>query len=119
MQLFRHSYSTLVIIGGCILLLVSFGIRHSSGLYLIPISEHIQTGREVFGFAIAIQFLMIGIGSPIFGAIADKYGGHKAISLAFIFYIIGVYFLYSGPNTGIYFQICLKWIVHLTNFQNY
>ena len=93
MQLFRHSYSTLVIIGGCILLLVSFGIRHSSGLYLIPISEHIQTGREVFGFAIAIQFLMIGIGSPIFGAIADKYGSSIAGLLGVIFFLIGLYLM--------------------------
>ena len=93
MQVFRHSYSTLVIIGGCILLLVSFGIRHSSGLYLIPISEHIQTGREVFGFAIAIQFLMIGIGSPIFGAIADKYGSSVAGLLGVIFFLIGLYLM--------------------------
>ena len=93
MQLFRHSYSTLVIIGGCILLLVSFGIRHSSGLYLIPISEHIQTGREVFGFAIAIQFLMIGIGSPIFGAIADKYSSSVAGLLGVIFFLIGLYLM--------------------------
>ena len=93
MQLFRHSYSTLVIIGGCILLLVSFGIRHSSGLYLIPISEHIQTGREVFGFAIAIQFLMIGIGSPIFGAIADKYSSSAAGLLGVIFFLIGLYLM--------------------------
>ncbi len=93
MQLFRHSYSSLVIIGGCILLLVSFGIRHSSGLYLIPISEHIQTGREVFGFAIAIQFLMIGIGSPIFGAIADKYSSSVAGLLGVIFFLIGLYLM--------------------------
>ena len=78
MKLFRHSYATLVIVSGCVLLLVSFGIRHSSGLYLIPISDHIQTGREVFGFAIAIQLLMIGIGSPIFGAVADKFGSAVA-----------------------------------------
>ena len=93
MQLFRHSYSTLVIIGGCILLLVSFGIRHSSGLYLIPISEHIQTGREVFGFAIAIQFLMIGIGSPIFGAIADKYSSSVAGPIRSNFFLIGLYLM--------------------------
>ena len=93
MQVFRHSYSTLVIIGGCILLLVSFGIRHSSGLYLIPISEHIQAGREIFGFAIAIQFLMIGIGSPIFGAIADKYGSSVAGLSGVIFFLIGLYLM--------------------------
>ena len=70
--------SNFVIIGGSILLLISFGIRHSSGLYLVPISNHLQTGREVFGFAVAIQFLLIGIGSPLFGAMSDKYGSGKA-----------------------------------------
>ena len=104
MKLFRHSYAALVIVSGCVLLLVSFGIRHSSGLYLIPISDHIQTGREVFGFAIAIQLLMIGIGSPIFGAVADRYGGHIAIISAFIFYTLGIYFLYTGPNTEYFFK---------------
>ena len=83
--------STLVIISGCVLLLVSFGIRHSSGLYLIPISDHLMTGREVFGFAVAIQFLMIGFGSPLFGAIADKYGSSKAALYGVILLIIGLY----------------------------
>ena len=44
--------------------------------------------------------LMWGLTGPIFGAIADKYGGHKAICLAFIFYIFGIYLLYSGPING-------------------
>ena len=55
--------------------------------------------------------LMWGLTGPIFGVIADKYGGHKAISLAFIFFIAGVYFLYAGPNTGIFFQIDLGILV--------
>lgn len=93
MKMFRHSSTVLVIVGGCVLLLVSFGIRHSSGLYLIPISEHIQTGREVFGFAIAVQFLMIGIGSPIFGAVADKYGSSVAGLYGVIFFLIGLYMM--------------------------
>ena len=93
MKIFRHSSTVLVIVGGCVLLLVSFGIRHSSGLYLIPISEHIQTGREVFGFAIAVQFLMIGIGSPIFGAVADKYGSSVAGLYGVIFFLIGLYMM--------------------------
>jgi MFS family permease len=55
--------------------------------------------------------LMWGLTGPIFGAIADKYGGHKAICLAFVFYILGIYFLYAGPNTGIFFQIDLGLLV--------
>ena len=64
MKLFipQKSTSLIVIVAGCVLLLVSFGIRHSSGLYLIPISNQLGSGREIFGLAIAIQFLMIGFG---------------------------------------------------------
>jgi len=92
-SLLNLNRSTLVIVGGCVLLLVSFGIRHSSGLYMIPISEHLLTGREVFGFAVAIQFLMIGFGSPLFGAIADKYGSSKAALYGVLLLIIGLYMM--------------------------
>ena len=82
-----------VIFSGCVLLLVSFGIRHSSGLYMVPISEHLDTGREVFGFGVAVQFLMIGFGSPLFGAIADKYGSGRAALYGVILLIIGLYMM--------------------------
>ena len=68
----------LVIIGGSALLLISFGLRHSFGLYLIPITDYLSTGRELFAFASALNVLMIGIGSPLFGALSDKYGSWKA-----------------------------------------
>ena len=63
------------------------------------------------GLAVGFQMFMWGLSGPIFGAIADKYGGHKAIMLAFVFYILGIYFLYSGPNTGIFFQIDMGLLV--------
>lgn len=87
------SPAALVIISGCVLLLISFGIRHTSGLYMVPISDHLNSGREVFGFAVAIQFLMIGIGSPLFGAIADKFGSSKAALYGVILLIIGLYMM--------------------------
>ena len=80
----------LVITGGSVLLLISFGIRHSSGLYLLPISNYLDTGREVFGFAAALQVLMIGIGSPLFGALSDKYGSGKAAVLGISILILGL-----------------------------
>ena len=90
--------STYVVIGGSMLLLISFGIRHSSGLYMVPISSYLNTGREVFGFAVAIQFLMIGFGSPLFGAIADKYGSSKASLYGVIMVIIGLYMMAYVEN---------------------
>ena len=79
-----------VILGGSVLLLISFGIRHSFGLYLIPISSYLNTGRELFGFASALNVLMIGIGSPLFGALSDKFGSGKAALLGIILAIFGL-----------------------------
>jgi len=79
-----------VIIGGGVLLLVSFGIRHSFGLYLLPITAHLNAGREIFGFAAALQVLMIGIGSPLFGALSDKFGSGKASLFGITLLILGL-----------------------------
>ena len=79
-----------VIIGGGALLLISFGIRHSFGLYLLPITDHLNAGREIFGFAAALQVLMIGIGSPLFGALSDKFGSGKASLLGITLLILGL-----------------------------
>ena len=79
-----------VIIGGGALLLISFGIRHSFGLYLLPITNHLHAGREIFGFAAALQVLMIGIGSPLFGALSDKFGSGKASLLGITLVILGL-----------------------------
>ena len=46
----------IVILAGCVLLLVSFGIRHAAGLYMVPISEHLNSGREIFGLGIGSNF---------------------------------------------------------------
>ena len=52
-----------------------------------------------FGLAIGIQMLMWGISGPIFGIIADKYGGHKAITIAFVFfYTWGLSFIHGSKH---------------------
>ena len=58
-----------------------------------------------------LQMLLWGVFGPWFGVITDKYGGHIAIISAFIFYAAGIFFLYTGPNTGIFFQISLGVLV--------
>ena len=80
----------LVILGGSALLFISFGIRHSFGMYLIPISNYLEVGREVFGFAVALQVLLIGVGSPLFGALSDKFGSGKASLLGIIMTILAM-----------------------------
>ena len=97
----------ITLISACLVVLVSLSVRQVFGMFFIDFNNDLGISNTEFGLAIGIQMLGWGLSGPIFGAIADKYGGHRAIILAFLFYILGVFLLYNGPNTGIYFQISL------------
>ena len=107
----KNNLALVTLIAASGVVFISLSVRQVFGLFFMDFNIDLGITNTEFGLAIGIQMLGWGLSGPIFGAIADKYGGHKAISLAFIFYILGIYFLYSGPNTGIYFQICLGVLV--------
>mgnify|MGYP001628238716 FL=1 len=81
---------TPVLIAGCLIMLVSFGIRASFGVFQIPIAEDFGWLRSEFSLAIAIQNLAWGIGQPIFGALAERMGDRKAIVLGALAYAAGL-----------------------------
>jgi MFS family permease len=81
---------TPVLIGGCIILMLSFAIRASFGMFQIPIATEFDWPRAEFSMAIAIQNLAWGIGQPIFGALAERFGDRRAIFLGAIFYAVGL-----------------------------
>ena len=64
----------IVLLSASFLVTIGLGIRQSMGLFLTPISLEMDTGREVFSFAIAIQNILWGLSSPFFGAISDRIG---------------------------------------------
>src|SRR5213080_2429983 len=63
-----------IIICGCLIALLSFGPRSSLGFFVQPMSREFTWGRDVFGLALALQNLLWGLGQPIAGAIADRFG---------------------------------------------
>ena len=80
-----------VLIAGSLILLISFAIRSTFGLFQIPIAEDFLWARSEFSLAIAVQNLAWGIGTPLFSAFAEKYGDRKAISIGLILYALGVF----------------------------
>jgi MFS family permease len=80
---------TLVIVAGCIISLVTFGVRSSFGLFTDPLTELRGWDREAFAFAIAIQNLVWGLGQPIAGGIADRYGAGRVLAAGGILYAAG------------------------------
>ena len=107
----KNKTALITLIAACVVVLISLGVRQTFGLFFIDFKDDLNISTTQSGLAIGIQMLMWGLTGPIFGVMADKYGGPKTICLAFIFYILGIYLLYSGPNTGIFFQINLGILV--------
>ena len=81
---------TPILVASCLILLVSFGIRASFGLFQIPIAAEFGWPRAEFSLAIAIQNLAWGVGQPIFGAIAERFGDRRAIVTGAILYALGL-----------------------------
>ena len=86
----RAPLFTPVLMVGCIIIMVSFAVRASFGVFQIPIAEEFAWARSEFSLAIAIQNLAWGIGQPIFGALAEKIGDRKAIIIGAVVYAVGL-----------------------------
>lgn len=80
----------LLLISACLLLMMSFGVRSSFGLFVKPISAANDWGRDVISIALALQNLTWGVVAVFAGGLADKYGNLRVIITAAIIYAIGV-----------------------------
>ena len=87
---YKSSLITPVLLAGSLIIIITFGIRGSFGVFQIPIENEFQWLRVEFSLAIAIQNLGWGIGAPIFGALGEKFGDKKMIVAGAFCYVIGL-----------------------------
>jgi MFS family permease len=80
----------MVLICGGLILMLALGTRQSFGLFLRPMTIDLGCGREVFSFAIALQNLVWGLGMPVAGAIADRYGAGRVLTVGGLAYGLGL-----------------------------
>jgi MFS family permease len=81
---------TAIVLAGCAIALVTFGARAGFGLFLEPISASNGWGREVFAVAIGIQNILWGLGQPVAGALADRYGTMRVLIGGAVIYFGGL-----------------------------
>jgi len=110
-KFFPSTLALITLLSACGIVAVSMGLRQTFGLFSDFFVKDLQSTVTEFGLAIGIQMLLWGMFAPIFGAMADKIGGNKVTIIAFVFMALGIYLLYSGPNTGIFFQINLGLLI--------
>ena len=79
-----------IIVCGCAIALLGFGPRASLGFFIQPMSREFSWGRDVFGLALALQNLLWGLGQPVAGAIADRFGVLRVMWVGALLYAGGL-----------------------------
>jgi predicted MFS family arabinose efflux permease len=87
-----HSWRTPAVIMTCggLIITLGMGVRHTFGLFLLPMSADLGWGREVFSFAIAVQNLVWGASQPLFGMVADRFGSARVLVCGAVLFIAGL-----------------------------
>jgi len=80
----------LVLIAGCLILCIAFGVRAGFGLFLQPMALEYGWGRQVFSLSIALQNLAWGALGAVAGGFADRYGAGRVVAGAGVAYVLGL-----------------------------
>jgi len=102
----------IVILAGCAIAVIGFGVRSSLGLFLEPMTTAREWPRETFALALALQNLFWGLALPIAGGLADKHGSARVIIFGAVVYALGLYgmsqvhsesmlYLFAGVLSGV------------------
>ncbi|HEY5819874.1 MAG TPA: MFS transporter [Mesorhizobium sp.] len=88
----------LLIVCGCLIAATTFGPRSAMGFFNLPMVTDKGWDRTTFALAMAIQNLAWGLGQPIFGAIADRYGTWRVLTLSAFLYASGLYLMANADS---------------------
>src|SRR5260221_6622816 len=94
----RNPDPTVMLVCASLILTLSLGTRHSFGLFLQPMSMDNGWGREVFGFAVALQNLLWGISQPFTGMLADRFGARRVLFAGGLLYALGLVFMANSTS---------------------
>jgi MFS family permease len=95
---------TTVLVAGCVVAIINFGIRSTFGLFTAPITEFHNWPRETYSFAMALQNLLWGAMTPIAGAMADRFGAARVLMTGAVIYALGVLTMnFAGTPMAMHF----------------
>ena len=88
----------LAILSASLAVMVSTGIRQSFGLFLSPITQTLESGREVYSLAVAISNLIYGL--PLVGILSDRFGSRWILMAGGLLYSGGLLALARITQAG-------------------
>lgn len=96
--LVRPKVPVIAISCACIIALLAFGPRSAMGFFQLPILQDTGWDRTTFGMAMALQNLFWGMGQPLFGVIADKFGAWRVLATGATLYAAGLVVMAIAPS---------------------
>jgi predicted MFS family arabinose efflux permease len=96
--LIQHKVPIFAISCACIIALLAFGPRSSMGFFQLPILQDNGWDRTTFGMAMALQNLCWGLGQPLFGLVADKFGTWRVLAFGALLYSLGLVVMAVAPT---------------------
>lgn len=94
----RHKLPILAIACACLISLLAFGPRSAMGFFQLPILQDNGWDRSTFGMAMALQNLAWGMGQPLFGLVADRYGAWRVLAMGSLLYAAGLLIMAFAPS---------------------
>ncbi len=79
-----------IIAAGCAIAILSFGPRSAIGAFQRDVLVDNNWTRDVFSLAVAIQNLMWGLGQPLAGGFADRFGAPRVLIVGAALYAAGL-----------------------------
>lgn len=91
----------LIIVAGALIAMLTFGPRSAMGFFQLPMLHDTGWDRSTFALAMAIQNLAWGLGQPLFGALADKYGTGRVLTLSGLLYACGLILMSTAHSVPV------------------
>lgn len=79
----------LIVLSGLIIS-ICMGMRQSLGLFMSPMALGAGVSAATFGFAIALQNIVLGVAQPFVGALADRHGARPVLIGTALLYAAGL-----------------------------
>jgi predicted MFS family arabinose efflux permease len=79
----------LIVLSGLIIS-ICMGMRQSLGLFMSPMTVAVGISAASFGFAIALQNIVLGVAQPFVGALADRHGARPVLIGTALLYAAGL-----------------------------
>jgi len=79
-----------ILFSAAVILGLNMGVRQTFGLFLEPMTLDLGISRSNFSLAIAIQNLLWGVLTPVFGILADRYGTGRCLVSGGVLYFFGI-----------------------------